>query len=252
MALVSTVAVVLRSHDYGDTSRILRFYTRGHGLVSAMAKGVRGRSGRGTTAIGTFATGVVSLYLKNHRDLQTMKDFSCTRLREGLAKDVLRFAGASALAELVLAHVAQEAHPELFDAIESGLDTLESVDTIQGPAAALSGVWQITRVLGFEPQLEICVRCGIVFTEDEVGRFDFPAGGLACFECSQYVAGPVIGPLARFQVAQLVQGQIDEEINHPKKHLAVLSEFLSYHVLSKPMKSLGFMEALLPEDVNPK
>jgi hypothetical protein len=48
---------------------------------------------------------------------------------------------------------------------------------------------------------------------------------------------------------QLVQGRIDDTIDHPKKHLAVLSQFLSYHVVSRPLKSLEFIQQLLPEDV---
>ena len=213
-----------------------------------MAKGVRGRSGRGHMAIGTFATGTVSLYLKNHRDLQTMKDFSCTQMRDNLAKDVLRFSGASAVAELVLMHADQERRPELFEAIESGLNSLELADSTQGVTAALSGVWQITRVLGFEPQLKTCIRCELQFVEDEVGRFDFPAGGIACLECSKKLDGPRIGPVARLQIIQLVQGRIDDTIDHPKKHLAVLSQFLNYHVISRPLKSLEFIQRLLPED----
>ena len=232
MAPVTTTAVLLRSHEYGDTSRVLRFYTEDHGLVSAMAKGVRGRTGRGHLAIGTFATGTVSLYLKNHRDLQTMKDFSCSRIRDGLGRDVLRFWGASAIAELVLIHADQERRPE--------------------PTATLSGIWQITRVLGFEPQLKTCIRCDLDFVEDEVGRFDFPAGGIACLECSENIEGPRIGPVARLQIMQLVQSRIDDVIDYPKKHLAVLSQFLSYHVVSRPLKSLEFIQQLLPEDVEPQ
>ncbi|SVB87927.1 uncharacterized protein METZ01_LOCUS240781, partial [marine metagenome] len=32
VALVNTEAVLLRSHDYGDSSRILRFYTKDYGM----------------------------------------------------------------------------------------------------------------------------------------------------------------------------------------------------------------------------
>ena len=36
MAPVTTPAVLLRAHDYGDSSRILRFFSRDHGMVSVM------------------------------------------------------------------------------------------------------------------------------------------------------------------------------------------------------------------------
>ena len=116
-----------------------------------MAKGVRSRTVRGHLAIGTFATGTVSLYLKDHRDLQTMKDFSCTRIRDGLGRDVLRFWGASAIAELVLMHADQERRPELFEAIERGFDALEFADSTQIPTATLSGIWQLPEYLALNP-----------------------------------------------------------------------------------------------------
>ena len=100
MAPVRTPAILLRGYDYGDTSRILRFYTREHGLLSVVAKGVRGRSGKGAATLSSFATGELTAYVKPQRDLHTMKDFQCTRLREGLGREMLRFGGASAAAEL--------------------------------------------------------------------------------------------------------------------------------------------------------
>ena len=245
MALVSTEAVILRSHDYGDTSRILRCYSKDYGLVSVMAKGARGRSARGDMPITNFSSGILSLYLKKHRDLHTMKDFSCHHLRNELAKTMLRFAGASAIAEIILAHADHECRPEIFKGIESGLDTLESIDSKAVPTAALSGLWQVTRVFGFEPQLEVCIRCGKQLKETEAGRFNYSAGGLACDECAEETDGPRIGPVARIQIRQLVQGSLRDTIDHPKKHLAVLERFLSYHVLSRPLKSLSFMERLL-------
>ena len=248
MAPVSTSAVLLRSHDYGDTSRILRFYTEDYGLLSVMARGVRGRSGKGSTTVVTFATGTLTAFVKEHRDLQTMKDFACVSPREGLGKDVVRFAGASAVAELLLAHADRECHPELFAALESGLDALEAVNSAQAPAAALSGVWRITNAFGFAPQLDLCVRCDTELREDEVGRFDFAAGGVRCLTCGADAAGPRIGPVARAQIAQLLLGRFDDDLTHARRHLGVLSDFVAYHVVSKPLKSLRFLGDVLPTD----
>ncbi len=248
MAPVSTSAVLLRSHDYGDTSRILRFYTEAQGLLSVMARGVRTRSGKGTTALATFATGTLTAYIKPSRDLHTMKDFDCTRMREALGLDVLRFAGASATAELLLAHADQEPNPDLMHALGLGLDTLESIETAQVPAAALSAVWRITEAFGFAPQLDPCVRCGEPLAEDAVGRFDFASGGVRCARCAQDAAGPRIGPIARAQIASLLACELDAEFTHARRHLGVLSDFVAYHVVSKPLKSFRFLGGLLPPD----
>ena len=246
MAPLSTSAVLLRSHDYGDTSRILRFYTEAQGLLSVVARGVRSRSGKGTTALVTFATGTLTAYVKPHRDLHTMKDFDCTRMRVGLGADVLRFAGACAAAELVLAHADQERNPDLLHALEGGLDTLESVEAARVPAAALSAVWCITEAFGFAPQLDPCVRCGSALADDEVGRFDFASGGVRCTGCAEDAVGPRIGPIARAQMASLLRSDVDAELTFARRHLAVLSDFVAYHVVSKPLKSLRFLGSLLP------
>ena len=251
MAPVSTRAVLLRAHDYGDSSRILRFYTREHGLVSVVARGVRGRMGKGAAGVASFASGELTAYVKSHRDLHTMKDFDCLRMREGLGRDMLRFAGASAVAELVLAHTEQESHEELYSTLEAALDQLEQVDRADLPAAVLAGLWTVTEALGFAPQVEACVRCGSALGETDVGRFDLAAGGVRCPACAEGAAGPRIGPVARGQVAVLLGGGLPAALTHCRQHLGLVSDFVAYHVAAKPLKSFRFLGSLLPEDAVP-
>lgn len=248
MAPVRTPAVLLRGHDYGDTSRILRFYTRDHGLLSVVARGVRGRSGKGATNVSSFASGELTAYVKPQRDLHTMKDFACVRLRDGLAADVLRFAGASAAAELVLAHAETERQLGVYDAIERALDALADSDRDRLPGVALAALWTTIEAFGFAPQLDPCVRCGTVLQEDGVGRFDFAAGGMRCPACAEESAGPRVGPIARGQLAALLVGEVPTGLTHTRRHLALVSDFIAYHVASRPLKSLRFLGGLLPPD----
>lgn len=248
MAPIRTAAVLLRSHDYGDTSRILRFYTEGYGLLSVVAKGVRGRSGKGGASMGTFASGDLTAYVKSHRDLHTMKDFECRHLRNGLAGDVLRFTGASAAAELVLAHAEQEPHTGLFTALVSALDDIESVDEAARSGAVLAGLWTITEAFGFAPQIDGCVRCGELLEDGDFGRFDFAAGGIRCPTCSEGAAGPRMGPGARRQLRELLRGRRPDDLSHARQHLSLLADFLAYHVVPRPLKSLGFLAGLLPTE----
>jgi len=248
VAPISTPAVLLRGHDYGDSSRILRFYTREYGLLSVVAKGLRDRLGKGATSLATFASGELSAYVKSHRDLHTMKDFACIRTREGLGRGMLRFAGASAVAELVLAHTEQESHEALFVALERALDHLEGVSDGEVPAGVLTGLWSVVEALGFAPQVEVCVRCGTPIGESDVGRFDVAAGGVRCPDCAEGAAGPRIGPIARGQLVALVAGDPPKELTHGKQHLSLVSDFVEYHVVSRPLKSLRFLGSLLPDE----
>lgn len=248
MAPIRTEAVLLRAYDYGDSSRILRFYTEGQGLLSVVARGVRGRSGKGTATMASFASGELTAYVKSHRDLHTMKDFECSRLRSGLAGDLLRFTGASAAAELVLSHAEQEPNPGLFAALSSALDEIESVDAAGRVGAVLGALWSVTEAFGFAPQIDGCVRCGQVIGDADFGRFDFAAGGIRCAGCSEGAAGPRMGPGARQQLRQLLQGQRPPDLSHARQHLSLLTDFLAYHVVPKPLKSMRFLAGLFPRE----
>ena len=248
MAPVSTRAIVLRGHDYGDSSRILRFYTETFGLLSVVAHGVRGRTGKGSGAVASFTSGELTAYVRPHRDLHTMKDFAGTRPRSGLARDTLRFAGASVTAELVLAHSEQEPHEGFFDVLEHALDAIESAEGAHVPSVVLSSLWTLVEALGFAPQVEACVRCGSALAPTDVGRFDVVAGGVRCPACAEAVAGPRIGPVARAQLGDMLAGVSPPGLSHARQHFGLVSDFLEYHVVPKPLKSLPFLLALLPLD----
>jgi DNA repair protein RecO len=248
MTAVGTPAILLRAHAYGETSRILRFYTQSHGLLSVMARGVRGRGGKGGLTLATFATGELTAFVKPQRDLHTMKDFACGRLRSALGASVLRFAGASAAAELVMAHADEEPHPEIYQALEDALDALESVPEAGIATAALSGAWRIVEAFGFAPELEVCTRCGKALGREEIGRFDLAAGGVLCADCGAGAAGPRVGPGARAQLHALLSGRLEPPVTHARRHLALLSDFVAFHVAQRPLKSLRFLGDLLPQE----
>ena len=248
MAAVGTRAIVLRGHDYGDSSRILRFYTETFGLLSVVAHGVRGKSGKGAGIVSSFTSGELTAFVRPHRDLHTMKDFAASHARVGLARDTLRFAGASVAAELVLSHAEQEPHEGLFHALERALDEIDASPVEDIPAVVLAGLWTLIEALGFAPQVDLCVRCGNPLGPSEVGRFDVVAGGVRCPACAEASTGPRIGPVARAQLAEMLAGAAPSALTHARQHFGLVSDFLSYHVVPKPLKSIPFLSSLLPVD----
>jgi DNA repair protein RecO (recombination protein O) len=247
MASVTTRAIVLRGHDYGDSSRILRFYTEAFGLLSVVAHGVRGRAAKGSGGASSFTTGELTAYVRPHRDLHTMKDFAALTTRDALGRDTLRFAGASVAAELVLSHAEQERHEGLFDALERTLDGIEAADVADLPAVALAGLWTLIDALGFAPHVESCVRCGASLRADEMGRFDVVSGGVRCQSCSEARSGPRMGPVARGQLRAMLAGEIPT-LTHARRHFSLVADFIAHHVVPKPLKSMTFLTDLLPAE----
>src|SRR5439155_25643998 len=158
VTLVSTPAVVLQTYRYSETSKIVRLATRDLGVQSAIAKGVmRPRSPFGA-ALETLSEGVAQLYHKETRELQTLAAFDIVELRRGLAGDVGRFAGAEALAEVMLKMAPPAPLPSAYDTFLLGLDALAQAAPTQADAVAVRWLWLLVGVLGFSPQLENCVR----------------------------------------------------------------------------------------------
>jgi DNA repair protein RecO (recombination protein O) len=249
VAAVTTRAIVLRAHDYGDSSRILRFYTEAFGLLSVVAHGVRGRAGKGAALVSSFSSGELTAHVRAHRDLHTMKEFDVVSSRQALARDTLRFAGASVASELVLAHAEQERHEGLFLALERTLDHIEGADTRDLPAVVLGGLWTLIDALGFAPQVECCVRCGRTLGDEEVGRFDVVSGGIRCQTCADTANGPRMGPIARGQLVAMLAGETPPALTHARQHFSLVEDFVSHHVVAKPLKSIPFLTSLLPNEV---
>ncbi len=245
MSLVTTRAVLLRSHPYSETSQVLRFYTESMGAVGVMGRGVRAGSGKGGNGLDSFAEGTLTLIVKSTRDLQTLKDFVPTRPRRALAADVRRFGGAAVLAELVLRHAGEEASPPLFDALSEGLDRLVASSGDAVVPTVLQEAWRLVGVLGYRPALDGCVACGSPLGDD-LARFDLGAGGLRCLRCSPAHGGPRLGPRARAQLAALLDGEAPAVLERPRAHLRLLSDFVTWHVAGgRPLPSLQFLVDLM-------
>lgn len=249
MAVVTTPAILLRSYPYGDTSRILRFFTLDAGLVGVVAKGVRKEGSKSGSGLESFAEGTLTFYQKSSRDLQTYKAFAPGRRRRALAGEVARFAGASLLCELVLKHAAEESAPALYEALARGLDGVAQGPAPDLPAVILASAWHLVSVLGYRPILDHCVRCGNPLGGEEMARFDFGAGGVRCGDCGEEEGGPRVGPGARAQLRKMVRGQPPESLVLPQAHLRLLGDFVTYHVSGgRPLKSIQLLRGSFPPD----
>ncbi len=249
MAVIKTSAILLRSFNYSETSKVLRFFTLDHGVMGVMAKGMRRSQGRHGGGIETFVTGELTAYVRPTRDLQTLKDFSATRPRRALASNGLRFAAASMLAELALEHSGEGPAPEIYHRLHQALNAVEEAPEGDLPVTLLCEAWGLVAELGYEPVLDLCVRCQRPLEAGEMGRFDFGAGGVVCAACSEDTAGPRVGPVARRQLRQLLEGDVSVQLTHARAHVRLLSDFVTYHLSgSRPLQTFEFLSDVIGPD----
>lgn len=231
MTLVSTPAIVLRTFRYSETSKIVRLATRDFGVQSAIAKGVlRPRSPFGA-ALETLSEGVAQLYHKETRELQTLAAFDVIQLRRGLAGDLGRFAGAAALSEVMLKMAPPAPLPAAYEAFTLGLDALADAPSHQADALAVRWLWLLVGVLGFAPQLDVCVRDG----KEISGTVAFSAaeGGVLCANCAG-LKPPTRLPPQAYRDLRALNDETAEipvlDAPHAAAHRRLVARFIREHL----------------------
>ena len=125
MPLVSTPAVVLSTIRYGETSKIVRLATRDYGVQSVIAKGALRPRSRFGAAMQLLSLGQAHIIISERRDLQILTAFDLQRLHVALARDMDRYAAASALAEVTMRFAPADPHPEIYQFLHLALAQLE-------------------------------------------------------------------------------------------------------------------------------
>jgi DNA repair protein RecO (recombination protein O) len=241
--IVTTPCLVLQTHRFGDTSKILRLMTRDFGPRSAMARGALRPRSRISGLLEPFSEGLVTLYLKANRDLHTLSGFELVRSRQDLGRDMERFAGASVLAELVLRLAPEQRDVTLFEVLRDGLDALVEAPAGSVAAVAAARIWQLVAVLGFEPSLDACVSCGRVVPDREGARLDTDEGGVRCLRCP--ARGVALAPAELAVLRALVRGEVAPAVG--SRQLGLLRDFIRVHVAEGArLRSLDFLG--VPED----
>ncbi len=69
MPIIKTEAVILKSNNYRETSKIITFYTRSHGKLKGIAKGVRSTKTKWGGALQSMAMLNIMFYFKENRTL---------------------------------------------------------------------------------------------------------------------------------------------------------------------------------------
>lgn len=247
MAVVSSDAIILQAFKYGDSSKILRLITRDSGLQSVIAKGAAKPKSQFGGVLEPFVDGVATFYAKDNRDLQTLSRFDLTRSRQSLGTDLVRFGGASLIAELVLRSGIEQADSDLYDAVQGGLDRIQSAAKENVESVVLGETWALIGHLGFAPALDECISCGREIEADEDAHFDYSAGGVRCDDCALGTAGRTLPSHARKALISAIAGE-PVTIERTAAHWRLLSRFLAHHVLDgTTLKSLNFLAETLGE-----
>lgn len=202
VATEKTTALVLRTTDFSETSRVLVLWTREFGKVRALAKGGRRLGSSFESALDLLNCCDIVLIRKTSGALDLLTE---ARLREGfshLRGQLQAYYAASLIAE-ILSICAQEndPHPDWFD---QTIATLRQLGGQEVYAVLLHWELRALREVGLQPVFDHCVVCRQPLVAQPVAAsitWSAVAGGLVCSRC--HVAAPGRRQLPRDLFLQL-------------------------------------------------
>jgi len=261
VSATKTLAFVLKTQDYRDTSMLAHFYTREHGKVRGIVRGIRDARGRFGSTLEPFSLNEILFYKRRRgADLHQVTQVELVDLFDAARGDLERLGVASYCAELLneLTEV-EEPNPELFDLLH---DTLRFLGSGASPrrAARIFEV-KLLESLGLMPEIRECVVCRAAAPDPAF--FNVALGGIRCRACSAGAAAlppgqehphqaavgfPVSkGALAfiehvrRAPVGELYRVKVSQEVGAEVER--ALRRFTDFHLQTK-LKSVVFLEKM--------
>ena len=197
-------AVVLRTYKLGEADRIVVLFTRRHGKVRAVAKGVRRTRSRFGARLEPMSH--VALQLHAGRNLDTINQAETIDHHRAVREDLDRLSRAVAMLEVVdQLTVEGEADPGLYEMLVRGLVALEDTNSpLVVPAFYLKALGHA----GYAPVVEGCVVCGSA----DVVAFDTGAGGMLC---AGHRRGMAVSADAVALVRQILSGGLAAALAEP-------------------------------------
>jgi DNA repair protein RecO (recombination protein O) len=232
MPPLSTPAIILATFRYGESSKIVRLATEMAGVQSAIAKGALRPKSRFGAALQVLSDGQAQLIVHSNRELQLLTAFDLRRVRVGLAREMERYASASALAEVMLRFGSGEGHPESYHTLRLGLEILEAADVTDVESLGLRAIWRLVGALGFAPTLEACVKCGAGLDDGDLA-FDAAAGGALCLDCGGRGTPAKLNSEDRADLVALVRSETELprlSARQAAAHRRLIARYIQHHL----------------------
>jgi DNA repair protein RecO (recombination protein O) len=193
--IVKTEAIVLKSMKYGETSKIVTFYTKEYGKIKGIVKGARKAKSKFGSSLETFSYVQFVMYKKENRSLHLVSQCDLLKTYKTLTTYLDKLAIGLKVVELVdkISHDEERNTKmfklvlEVFDALEKQTENLQNIFCIFEI--------KLIELLGYQLSFD---RCGIckknIFELDNSSLtlvFDSSKGSPICSNCRKSAIYPV-------------------------------------------------------------
>ncbi len=247
---LKTPAFVLHFLNYGESDRIVTFFTRNFGKIKGIAKGARRSRKRFSNAIEPFSCSSLLFSRRDENSLAIIENCDVLDHYPVIRSNLERTMAASYMIELVDRFTVEEKRSlATFTLLEDFLGLLERENGVEETMRFFE--LRLLTLSGYEPMLERCVLCDRPLDKTGAILFDAIRGGIRCSRCNRENDQNGI-PLSRGTVKTLLMGREMEpdrigrlvlSENALGESARILRHFIR-HILGREPKSLQVLDEI--------
>jgi DNA repair protein RecO (recombination protein O) len=240
-------SIVLKHHDWGEADRILTVFTREHGKLRIVARGVRKIRSRRAGHLEPFTH--VMLQLAKSKDLPIVTQADTLESFSTLREDLEAIGHASYVVELLDRFTYQEGENlPLFNLFKR---TLERLAARKAPAELVLRYFEMRLLdqVGFRPELFGCVVCGEEIRAENQ-YFSAALGGIVCPRSAGGKTGltPIsvdaLKFLRHFQRSTFSEATRAQPSPAAEREMEVVMQHYLTYVLERGLNTPGFMQRI--------
>lgn len=255
MSTEKTDALVIRLADFSESSKVVTFFTRDFGKISALAKGAKRLKGPFEGALDLLSECRLVFIKKESSGLDLATETQLIRRFQPHGKNLSSLYGGYYVAELLDGLTLEDdPHPPLYDAAVHALERLSLEDDHRLPILQFELL--LLREIGHLPSFDACEICGRSVEFGASARYWVSQGGLICGDCGRpEFEHTTIHPGTIALLRQLL-GTVDPDSppppaagslpdplppQHSKELRRILTAAIA-HVLERKPKMLGYLK----------
>jgi len=239
-------AVVLRHTDWGEADRLLTLYSREHGKLRAIAKGVRKIQSRKAGHLEPF-TRVTIMLAKGH-DLWIVTQAEAIDLYQPIREELQKMGQAAYVVELLDRFTYEEGQNwQLYKLLTETLERLSSGEDDFIPIKYYE--MRLLELLGYRPLLFECAACGADITARDQ-YFSADLGGVLCPMCANRGQSSRPVSLEALRFLRHIQRSTYKEarmVNPPaaiRQEMEALQNYYLTYLLERSLNSPEFLKQI--------
>ena len=234
--IASTRAIVLNTHQYGDTSLICNLFSEDYGKLSVISKGARTVKNPNRAILQPLNYIELCYYYKAKRNIQFLKEASINNHYFKLKKNYKKLLYGYAVIDIV--NQTSQAENSCNIIFRLSHKVLKKINDDKNNNSELYFIFfqiQLLRYLGYQPIIDRCSKCNI---KDSVLSYNDNIGQLMCNQCTpahndqitlNHNALAIIKFLTLTHIDSIVSElKIELNLNDIKKFLY---HYISYHII---------------------